>query len=145
MDGGASRPRARRSALRAGRHHLFPTLAAFLALALGIGATTAIFSVVDSVLLRPLPVKNPERVVRIFESETRRQRDSVSMQDLVEQGGQDRVAPPSHRLPNYYARDQGQGLFSALVASFLHMAVVAGLNILVVGATGVGKTPCLAL
>jgi predicted permease len=42
------------------------TLAAVTTLALGIGATTAIFSVVDSLLLRPLPYPNATRIVRIW-------------------------------------------------------------------------------
>jgi putative ABC transport system permease protein len=64
--------------LRADIRHALTTLArhpgfaaaGLLTLALGIGATTAVFSVVYGVLLRPLPYPNAERLVRLSEERT---------------------------------------------------------------------------
>jgi putative ABC transport system permease protein len=53
------------------------TLVAILTLALGIGANTAIFSVVYAVLLRPLPFKDPGRLVMVWETWEKRGENRV--------------------------------------------------------------------
>ena len=67
------------------------TLAAVTTLALGVGITTAVFSIVNTVLLQPLPYKNSDRLVRLVERAAPRtagapllRRTSMTWPELVE-------------------------------------------------------------
>jgi len=60
------------------------TLAAVLMLALGIGATTAIFSFVDAVLLRPLPFPEVERIVNVWEKPPGGERNGISTLNFLD-------------------------------------------------------------
>ena len=54
-----------RYALRGFRRNPLFTMSVLVTLALGIGATTAVFSVVDRILFRPLPYADPSRIVSV--------------------------------------------------------------------------------
>jgi putative ABC transport system permease protein len=72
--------------LRYGMRMLFKrrvfAVVALVTLGLGIGANTAIFSVVNAVLLRPLPFKDSDRLVVVFEKTGNGSRDYISQPNL---------------------------------------------------------------
>ncbi|HEX8775369.1 MAG TPA: ABC transporter permease [Pyrinomonadaceae bacterium] len=55
------------------------TTVAIIALALGVGATSAVFSIVNAVLLHPLSIDEPERVVMLWENNTARNHTEVEV------------------------------------------------------------------
>jgi putative ABC transport system permease protein len=80
------------------------SIVATIALALGIGANTAIFSVVNAVLLRPLPFPHPDTLVSLFETDTQRgqQRGSHSYPNFFDLRSQNTVF---ERVASYTSGD----------------------------------------
>ena len=66
-------------------------LVAAATLAIGIGANTAIFSIIDTILLRPLPYANPEQLVRLNETESAPGKYPFAGPDFVDWKAQNRT------------------------------------------------------
>ncbi len=60
------------------------TVIAMLTLALGIGANTAIFTVIDAALIRPLPYPQSERIVALYLLDDQKQDDNLSPADFLD-------------------------------------------------------------
>src|SRR5262245_39991770 len=93
------------------------TAAVLVTLALGIGANTAVFTILDTVLLRPLPYAEPERLVRIWETNLGRGWDQFSVSqpnflDWREQRGEafERLAASTGRPHNLVVGGEAERL-----------------------------------
>jgi putative ABC transport system permease protein len=84
---------------------------AMLALALGIGANTAIFSVVNGVLLRPLPFRDPGRIVTVWQrdAQTGNDRERVSPANFLDYRERNRVFEGMAALRPYGLDYTGEG------------------------------------
>src|SRR5262249_42537147 len=59
------------------------TAAATVALALGVGGSSAIFSVVDGIVLRPLAVPEPDRLLTVYETSPQKANHTFSTADYL--------------------------------------------------------------
>lgn len=87
------------------------TVVAFATLVLGIGASTAIFSVINGVLLRPLPYKDVEQIVTVWQNNTARgtERDGVSPPNFLDYKERSQVFEAMAALRPYGLDYAGEG------------------------------------
>ena len=68
------------------------TAVAVIALALGIGANTAIFSVVNAVLIRPLPYRDADKLVVVWEKSRKNDQNVVNPANFMDWSEQNNVS-----------------------------------------------------
>ncbi len=84
------------------------TLVAALTLAIGIGANTAVFSIVDAILLRPLAFRDAQQLVRLYETESQPGKYPFAVPRLPG------LESPEHYVPGHDALRLGQQFQSQL-------------------------------
>lgn len=105
------------------------TAVAVLTLALGIGANTAIFSVVHAILLRPLPFRDSGQLVMLFTRDARNQRNYVSYPDYVDWQKQSRAFEEICALVPQSVNLTKQGEPKRVIGSFVSANFFAMLGI----------------
>jgi putative ABC transport system permease protein len=130
------------------------TLVVVLTLALGIGANTAIFSVIDGVLLRPLPYEKGNELVRLRQQATKAGFDDVSFsvkewQDYAQQNSTLSATAEYHSMYfTFYSQGEAQRLQVGVVsANFFDVMGVKPLlgRLFLPGEDKVGAEPVLVL
>jgi putative ABC transport system permease protein len=97
-----------RYGIRGFRKDLTFSLLGVFALALGIGATTIIFSVIDNMLIEPLPYHDSHRITRFFVS------------DLAQPRGSDDLGRGLYTMPEYLAFKKQNHVFDDVIATSSH-------------------------
>jgi putative ABC transport system permease protein len=91
------------------RRHPFVVLTIVLTLTLAIGAATAVYAVVDAVIIRALPVRDPEQLVWMWNARVERERAPFSALDLADYREQNHVLAGLSPFINWTANVTGVG------------------------------------
>jgi len=122
-----------RFAIRQLKSHPGFTLIVVLTLALAVGATTAIFSVVDGILLQPLPYPRSERLVRVFPVYKDGNRDNFSVPNFLDWSAASRTvtaAAAYHTVTINLAGDGGEPERLQGAEASSHFFTVLGVRLL---------------
>jgi hypothetical protein len=95
------------------------TLIAVLTLALGIGANTALFSVVNGVLLNPLPFPHPNELVALHESKPNFEQGSISYPNFLDWRNQNHTFSSLAIFRGYAFSLTGSGLAQQVDGEFI--------------------------